>query len=210
MSADAEARRRAREAVETDTSRSPAERETCFRTAEDRDELDVYTAERGLMRRLLAHPEASIDWVSVATGDVGGESLPLAEHDGRPVIGVKATLPVGVLTVARDARKYGTHADMITKRVLAQTDGGTVDDTSGGDDTPPTARDVAQVLEADVDGERLARFADAHPDPSAAHILGAFAADPEHEQLVAEWLEAHKHRRERRRARRRDRRGGGR
>lgn len=114
----ADARERAREAVAVDTALSPRERETILRTAEDRDTLDMFTQERGLMRRLLAHPEATVAFVTVATGDVGGEAVPLSEYDGGQVIGVKAELPVGCLSIAQEPRAYGTHADMITEHVL--------------------------------------------------------------------------------------------
>jgi hypothetical protein len=81
-------------------------------------------------------------------------------------------------------------------------------------DDAPTLRAVADRL--DADGERLRLFVEDHPDPSAAHVLGAFGGDPDAEELVAAWLDGRetateraKRRRERQRTRRRERCNGG-
>lgn len=76
--------------------------------------------------------------------------------------------------------------------------------TSTGD--APTTPELARRL--GVDGELLARFADAHPDPSPTYILGWADADPDHRDAVAAWLAARE--REKRRRREGDTPGGGR
>ena len=81
-------------------------------------------------------------------------------------------------------------------------------------DDAPTLRTVADRLDAEAD--RVERFVEDHPDPSAAHGLGVFGGDPDDEVLVAAWLDArttlaerNAQRRERQRKRRRERRSGG-
>jgi hypothetical protein len=81
-------------------------------------------------------------------------------------------------------------------------------------DDAPTLRAIAERLDAEAD--RIERFVEDHPDPSAAHVLGAFDGHPDDEDLVAAWLDArttlaerNAQRRERQRKRRRERRNGG-
>lgn len=50
----------------------------------------------------------------------------------------------------------------------------------------PSTTEVANTL--GVDGRRLRQFAEIHPNATPAIILGWAGADPEHEDLVAEWL----------------------
>ena len=118
MSRAADPRESAREAVRVDPSLTPGERETNFRFAQDRDHVDVFTAERGIMRRLLAHPEVDVDFLRVQGGDVGGTAVPLPEYEGGGVVGLKGTLPVGCLTISGTPRKSDGHADIVTDRVL--------------------------------------------------------------------------------------------
>ena len=81
-------------------------------------------------------------------------------------------------------------------------------------DDAPTLRTVADRLDAEAD--RIERFVEDHPGPSAAHVLGAFDGHPDDEDLVAAWLDArttlaerNAQRRERQRKRRRERHNGG-
>ena len=102
---------------------TPPEKETTLRFARDEDHVAVYTAERGVGRRLLAHPEASIDAVTVIAGERARAAIALDEldtEDPPPVVGVRGELPVGVLTVSRDRREDDAHAEVITRRVLEE------------------------------------------------------------------------------------------
>lgn len=102
---------------------TPAEKETTLRFARDQDRVAVYTAERGVGRRLLAHPEASIGAVTVIEGDRAPPAVALDEldtRDPRPAVAVRGTLPIGALTVSRDPREVDNHAEVITRSVLEE------------------------------------------------------------------------------------------
>lgn len=51
----------------------------------------------------------------------------------------------------------------------------------------PSTTDVAEAL--GVDGRDLRQYADVHPNPSVARVLGWAEADPTHRDLVEEWLD---------------------
>jgi hypothetical protein len=51
----------------------------------------------------------------------------------------------------------------------------------------PSTTDVANAL--GVHGQDLRQFAEVHPNPSVPCILGWAGADPEHRELVEEWLD---------------------
>jgi hypothetical protein len=121
-----DARDRARENVGANTNLTPAERETTLRLAADRDHAVVFTAERGVMSRLLAHPGAEIDHVRVSDGDVSGRVTDLTEYDGGRVVGVRASLPVGYVSITTQERQADGHAAIVSQRVLA-------DDLGGGE-----------------------------------------------------------------------------
>ena len=110
-----------------DPDLSPAEKETVIRFARDEDRAAVYTAEAGLGRRLLKHPHAEVEGVTVADGSARPE-VPVEDLDGdEDVVGVRATAPVGLLQVKGSPRRSGGHADIVTDRVLdadAIADGG--------------------------------------------------------------------------------------
>lgn len=102
---------------------TPEEKETTIRFSRRDDRLAVFTAERGIGRRLLAHPEASIGALIVIDGDRARPGIGLDEldpEDPRPVVGVRAELPIGTLTVSREPRARDGHAAVITKRVLEE------------------------------------------------------------------------------------------
>ena len=111
------------EAVRDDPRLTPAEKETTLRFGRDEERVAIFTAEAGIGRRLLAHPEASIASV-VVMGD--GRARPsvgvdeLDTEDPRPIVGVRGELPIGALLISRDPRTTGTHADVITETVMRE------------------------------------------------------------------------------------------
>jgi len=101
-----------------DPELTPAEKETTVRFARDDDRAEVYTAEAGLGRRLLCHPFAEIRGVTVADGGARPERG-VEDLDGdEDVVGVRASVPVGLLQIKSTPRRDNGHAEIVTDRVL--------------------------------------------------------------------------------------------
>jgi hypothetical protein len=115
------ARREVLDAVGEDTDLLPEEKETTLRLGKQEDHAEVYTAEAGLARRLLAHPAVAVAGVTVLDGDARREQT-LDEYDGGRIVGVRARLPVGVLQVKLRERGDAGHAEIVTDRVLEEVD----------------------------------------------------------------------------------------
>lgn len=116
-----EARRRARANVEADKSVSPAERETAIHFSEADDRASLFVTERGMMNRALAHPEITIRELDVLEepGSRHRRAVPLEEYDGGAVVGVLATLPVGLVKIRLSARgELASHADVVSEEVV--------------------------------------------------------------------------------------------
>lgn len=103
--------------VREDTDLQPVEKETTIRFAKDTDTIRVFTAEKGLMRRFLAHPASSIHTLTVRDGDAR-PALPPSLYDGEEIVGLDVTLPIGALLFRRDPRQSGQHAEIVTERVF--------------------------------------------------------------------------------------------
>lgn len=118
-----EDRRRAVAAFDhEDPELTPAERETLFRFSRADGRVEFYTAERGIGRRLLAHPAASIGEVTLHRGDRRRPAVPLEEvEEGDEVVAVRGTLPVAALKIHHKPRTGSSHAEVVTENVL---DGG--------------------------------------------------------------------------------------
>lgn len=166
--------------VREDRELAPIEKETTLRFAKRDKHASVYTAEAGLARRLLAHPHAEIKSVTVADGDARRD-VPLGSTDGADIVGVRASVDVGVLSIRSTPRQSRQHAAIVSERVLERLR----DTATDGGRAPPEGR-VAEVL--DVPPRRLRKFVEAHPDPSAANVLGAFSGDPEYTELVERYI----------------------
>lgn len=102
-----------------DPKLTPPEKETALRFARDEERVTIYTAERGIGRRVLAHPAAAIDEVTIAEGRRKRPAVPLEElEEGDQVVAVRGTLPLGTVKVRERPRTSGGHADVVTKDVL--------------------------------------------------------------------------------------------
>ena len=108
----------------SDPALTPAEKETVFRFARDEDRLEFFSAERGVGRRLILHPDAVLDAVVVATGDARPARDPAAVRPGDDVVGVRGTLPIRALSVLSRPRESDQHADVVSGRVLREVDNG--------------------------------------------------------------------------------------
>jgi len=115
------------DAIETDTTREPFERETRIMWAAA-DRAKVHTAERALMNRLLNHPEFELRWFAARRGERGERVVKtcverdsetgVEDWDGQPVVSISGTLPIGCVLVRESPRQSGGHANVVTGTVL--------------------------------------------------------------------------------------------
>ena len=97
---------------------APQEKETTIRFARDEDRAVIHTDEAGLGRRLLAHDDSDVVEVAVLDdGRVRRVTLDEVERGDEPV-GVRATLPIGALSIHSSSRKSDRHAQVVSDRVL--------------------------------------------------------------------------------------------
>lgn len=112
-------------AIESDPRRKSFEKESRVLWSPQTDYANFYTADPGLMRRLVLHPEFSVRWFEATqSNDAPRQTYTVASSDavdrwdGEPVYSLEGSLPVGVLTVKQSPRKQSGHAEIITQRVL--------------------------------------------------------------------------------------------
>lgn len=98
----------------------PEEKETTLRFARDEDVAAFYTAEAGVGRRLIAHPESVLDGVVIKDGRARPTKALEEVERGEQVVGVRGTIPVGALSVKSSSRKDTGHAAVVSKRVLEE------------------------------------------------------------------------------------------
>lgn len=104
---------------------TPDEKETSIGFTKPDDTARVYTAEAGLMRRFIAHPESTVRALIVHTGKSTRERVTLDRYEGRDVTGVILDIPVGALQVKSASRKSDSHAAIVSQRVLKDVGGAT-------------------------------------------------------------------------------------
>jgi hypothetical protein len=109
--------------VREDPRLTPQEKETTFRFAKDEDRVAIYTDEAGIGRRLLAHPSARIEGVTVVDEDVR-PTVSVGEVNGRDIVAVRGRLPVGALKVGLTPRETSEHAPVVSDRVLCRVEEG--------------------------------------------------------------------------------------
>lgn len=110
------------DALTTDATREPFERESRLLWSAETDRVDVHTAERSLMRRFLSHPEFQLSWLEVRKGDRGSRSVQAddlaTEWNGQDVLSINGSIPLGCVTVKASPRSTGGHAAVVTRSVL--------------------------------------------------------------------------------------------
>ena len=109
--------------VREDPELTPQEKETTLRFTKDEDTVHVYTEEAGIGRRLLAHPSARIEGVTVVDNDVR-PTVSVDEVNGRDIVAVRGSLPVGGLKVRRTSRETDEHAPVVSEHVLSPAEEG--------------------------------------------------------------------------------------
>lgn len=108
------------EAVAEDRRLGPEEKETLLHFVKTEDRVWVYTEERGLMRRLLQHPEFRLESLRVVTEDSWGNHVDPDDFDGGSITGVDGWLPIGVLSLKTTSRTTSQHAAIVPDRVLRE------------------------------------------------------------------------------------------
>lgn len=106
-----------------DPALSPEEKETIFRFARDQERLSFHTDERGIGRRLAAHPHSDVETVRVLDDGLASVLSPEQVTDDLEVVAVTGTLPVGAVTLSRDIRRSGGHAEVVARSVLEEVTG---------------------------------------------------------------------------------------
>jgi hypothetical protein len=101
-----------------DPDLTPEEKETTMRFARDEEAIHFFTAEAGIGRRFIAHPESTVEEVAVLEEGARRARDPREVERGARIVSVRGRLPVGTLTIKRDPRSSGSHATIITSRVL--------------------------------------------------------------------------------------------
>lgn len=134
-----------RNAVREDPDLLPEEKETTFRFGKRDDYATVYTAEAGLIRRLLAHAHVHVKGLTTLDGEARRD-VPLPEYDGGVIVGLRARIPVGALQVKLRPRQTASHAEIVTDRVL--TDGGGIVHSDSDAETDGTRHeDVGNTID---------------------------------------------------------------
>jgi hypothetical protein len=114
-----------------DTQLSRNEQETSFHWFGDADRFEVVSYAPPIVKRVLRHDYAKIDWCFVEGPDERGQRIDtvsdIASTGDEYVSGVSATLPLGVLTVKGKPRVRDVMSGVIT--------------------TPADAEDVAAAFE---------------------------------------------------------------
>jgi len=100
----------------------PFEKETTFRFSSPDERVEFYTTEASLIRRLVAHPESEIESVTVREGDLRPtrDLDEVAEDDH--VVGLRGSLPIGVLLIKHAPRESAGHANVVTPQVFTEDD----------------------------------------------------------------------------------------
>lgn len=110
------------DALATDATREPIERESRLLWSAETDRVDVHTAERSLMRRFLSHPEFHLRWMEVRRGNRGSRSVQAEnlamEWNGQAILSINGSIPLGCLSVKASPRSTGGHAAVVTRSVL--------------------------------------------------------------------------------------------
>jgi len=101
------------ECVAEDPDLIPEEKETNITFDKRDDRARVFTAEAGLMRRLLSHPEFELSHVVPANGTRTEDTEELHAADTQ-IVGVAGTVPVGCIKLRASARNSSGHANVIS------------------------------------------------------------------------------------------------
>lgn len=100
----------------------PLEKETTFRFARDESVVTFFTAESGVGRRLIVHPEVVLEAVVLMDENRRPTVDPAEVTADEDVVGVRGRFPVGALSIKASPRKNDQHAQIVSNRVFADGD----------------------------------------------------------------------------------------
>jgi hypothetical protein len=122
------------QALQTDHTREPFERETSLNWSAESNIVRVHTAEKSIMRRLLHHPEFTLERFAARTGDRGEKTYQMDTPEtgshpdfedwreaGKPdVLSINGTIPIGCVSLTSGPRTADGHAEVVSKEVLRE------------------------------------------------------------------------------------------
>lgn len=100
--------------IRDDPNLTPKEKETTIHFSRDSDRATIFTAEGGITRRLLGHPEFEVNHL-VTERRCKVENLQQLQADDGAVVGVRGTIPVGALKVSARPRSASGHAAVVSR-----------------------------------------------------------------------------------------------
>jgi len=155
---------------------APEEKETTIRFAKDEDRATVHTDEAGIGRRLLAHPDAEVEELTVLDDDSVRRLTPDEVNDDHAPVGIRASIPIGTLSVRSSPRKSAQHSAVISNRVLDELpDPEPEAATDGGQYFLPDTG--SRVLDRNTDERDELLVVEVHPEVRAAdHVIDAIDA----------------------------------
>ena len=112
-------RQRIIDSIAENDNLTPDEKETSINLTKGDDHIRVFSAERSVMKRLIAHPEFEMLRIRQPTSDSYkniSEDFE-EEFDGRrSTVAVEGTMPVGVLFIKAKSRNDDGHARTVSGR----------------------------------------------------------------------------------------------
>jgi len=101
-----------------DPALESGEKETTIRWAKPDAEAVVHTDEAGVGRRVIVHPESTVEAVNVLRGETYERLAPEDVGEDDEVVGVTCRLPVAAVLIKSRARTNAQHAAAVSDAVL--------------------------------------------------------------------------------------------
>lgn len=112
--------------IAEDKFRKSFEKESRILWSRATERVQFFSTNRAEMRRLLSHPHFQLKWCEVTfegeprkTRRVTIDGISELDFEDRRVVALEGYLPLGCVSVKRDPRTAGSHADVVTKGVLS-------------------------------------------------------------------------------------------
>jgi hypothetical protein len=99
--------------VREDPDLVPLEKETSINFTKGEDRADIFSAERGITRRLLGHDLFDIDAILLKDGS-RANSIQSLDTSEDVVVGIRGTLPIDAVKLKSEARSARGHASVVS------------------------------------------------------------------------------------------------